>query len=50
MAERKSAKKGKASSGFTAEERAAMRERAREPKAGKADGSRDRRVLKRAVS
>ena len=28
MAERKSAKKGKASSGFTAEERAAMRERA----------------------
>ena len=29
---------GKASKGFTAEERAAMRERAREVKAGKADG------------
>jgi uncharacterized protein YdhG (YjbR/CyaY superfamily) len=36
-------KRGKASKGFTAEERAAMRERAREVKAarGKADGERD---------
>lgn len=44
MAERKPAKKGaKASAkGFTAEERAAMRERARETKGGgKADGERD---------
>jgi len=42
MAERKSAKK--ASQGFTAEERAAMKERAQELKAaraGKADGERD---------
>ena len=42
MAERKPAKK--ASEGFTAEERAAMRERAHEleaPRAGKADGERD---------
>jgi uncharacterized protein YdhG (YjbR/CyaY superfamily) len=40
MAERKSTKKGKASSGFTAEERAAMKERAKELKAeaAKADG------------
>ena len=40
MAERKPAKKAKASKGFTAEERAAMRERARELKsaAGKAAG------------
>jgi uncharacterized protein YdhG (YjbR/CyaY superfamily) len=39
----KSTTKGKASSGFTAEERAAMRERAREIKAQgeKADGERD---------
>jgi uncharacterized protein YdhG (YjbR/CyaY superfamily) len=41
MAESKSAKKGKASKGFTAEERAAMRERARELKADKADGESD---------
>jgi uncharacterized protein YdhG (YjbR/CyaY superfamily) len=51
MAERKRARKatrqsakrtaGKASKGFTAEERAAMRERAREAKAGKADGESD---------
>jgi uncharacterized protein YdhG (YjbR/CyaY superfamily) len=46
MAERKSAKKSgtrKASGGFTAEERAAMKERARELKAdaSKADGERD---------
>jgi uncharacterized protein YdhG (YjbR/CyaY superfamily) len=50
MAERKSAKKGaKASEGFTAEERAAMKERAQELKAagrrgatrGKADGEQD---------
>ena len=40
MAEKKSAKKGKTSAGFTAEERAAMKERARELKAeaAKADG------------
>ena len=40
MAERKPTKKGKTSSGFTAEERAAMKERARELKAeaAKADG------------
>jgi uncharacterized protein YdhG (YjbR/CyaY superfamily) len=40
MAERKAAKKGKTSSGFTAEERAAMKERAKELKAeaAKADG------------
>jgi uncharacterized protein YdhG (YjbR/CyaY superfamily) len=43
MADRKRAKSGKASKGFTAEERAAMRERARELKAagrssGKTDG------------
>lgn len=39
MADRKSAKKGtQRSAGFTAEERAAMRERARELKAGKANG------------
>jgi uncharacterized protein YdhG (YjbR/CyaY superfamily) len=40
MAERKQTKKGKRSSGFTAEERAAMKERARELKAeaAKADG------------
>ncbi len=40
MAERKAAKKGKTSSGFTAEERAAMKERAQELKAeaAKADG------------
>ena len=39
----KGTRKGKASSGFTAEERAAMRERARELKAEgqKADGARD---------
>jgi uncharacterized protein YdhG (YjbR/CyaY superfamily) len=45
MAERKPAKKGvKASEGFTAEERAAMKERAHEVKAargGKADGEQD---------
>jgi hypothetical protein len=43
MAERKAATKGKTSKGFTAEERAAMRERARELKAaaGKADGESD---------
>lgn len=43
MADKKSVKAGKASSGFSAEERAAMRERARELKAaaGKADGERD---------
>src|SRR4051812_26867131 len=45
MAERKPAKTGKASKGFTDEERAAMRERARELKttsrAGKADGESD---------
>ena len=45
MAERKSAKKGKAAKGFTAEERAAMRERAQELKTpargGKADGEGD---------
>jgi uncharacterized protein YdhG (YjbR/CyaY superfamily) len=42
MAERKPAKKtGKASKGFTDEEKAAMRERAREAKAGKADGESD---------
>jgi uncharacterized protein YdhG (YjbR/CyaY superfamily) len=44
MAERKPAKKratAKASKGFTAEERAAMKERARELKAGKADGESD---------
>jgi uncharacterized protein YdhG (YjbR/CyaY superfamily) len=40
MSTQKSAKKnrGKASKAFTAEERAAMRERAQERKAGKADG------------
>src|SRR5215217_7946541 len=40
MAESRTAKKGKASTGFTAEERAAMRERAQELKAAgsKADG------------
>jgi uncharacterized protein YdhG (YjbR/CyaY superfamily) len=40
MAERKPTRKGKTSSGFTAEERAAMKERARELKAeaAKADG------------
>jgi uncharacterized protein YdhG (YjbR/CyaY superfamily) len=40
MAERKQTKKGKTSSGFTPEERAAMKERARELKAeaAKADG------------
>src|SRR5215212_5431744 len=43
MAEKKPAKKGKADTGFTEEERDAMRERARELKAGagKADGERD---------
>jgi uncharacterized protein YdhG (YjbR/CyaY superfamily) len=43
MAERKAAKKGKSPAGFTAEERAAMRERARELKADarKADGERE---------
>jgi uncharacterized protein YdhG (YjbR/CyaY superfamily) len=49
MAERKPTKKGKASRGFTAEERAAMRERSQElkatarrgPRAGKADGESD---------
>src|SRR4051812_30242370 len=49
MAERKAAKKGKAAKGFTDEERAAMRERAQElkaggrrgPRAGKADGESD---------
>jgi uncharacterized protein YdhG (YjbR/CyaY superfamily) len=43
MAERKPAKKGKASKGFTAEERAAMKERARELKAAtsRADGESD---------
>jgi uncharacterized protein YdhG (YjbR/CyaY superfamily) len=42
MAERKPAKKtGKTSKGFTDEEKAAMRERAREAKAGKADGESD---------
>jgi uncharacterized protein YdhG (YjbR/CyaY superfamily) len=42
-ATQKSAKRttGKASKGFTAEERAAMRERAKELKAGKADGESD---------
>jgi uncharacterized protein YdhG (YjbR/CyaY superfamily) len=40
MAERKTATK-KASKGFSAEERAAMRERARELKADKADGESD---------
>jgi uncharacterized protein YdhG (YjbR/CyaY superfamily) len=48
MATRKHAKKGrqKSAQGFTAEERAAMRERAREMKArtGKADGERDVRA------
>jgi uncharacterized protein YdhG (YjbR/CyaY superfamily) len=39
MAETKSGKK--ASTGFTAEEKAAMRERAKELKAGKADGESD---------
>jgi uncharacterized protein YdhG (YjbR/CyaY superfamily) len=43
MAERKPAKKGKASETFTTEERAAMRERAREQKAAasEADGESD---------
>ncbi len=43
MAESKTAKKSKAPKGFTAEERAAMRERAKELKAEgrKADGERD---------
>jgi uncharacterized protein YdhG (YjbR/CyaY superfamily) len=49
MAERKSAKKGKASKGFTAEERAAMKERVQElkavarrgPRADKMDGEGD---------
>jgi uncharacterized protein YdhG (YjbR/CyaY superfamily) len=42
MAERKpTMKTGKASKGFTDEEKAAMRERAREAKAGKADGESD---------
>jgi uncharacterized protein YdhG (YjbR/CyaY superfamily) len=46
MAERQPAKKGsrqsaKRTTGFTDEERAAMRERAREMKAGKADGESD---------
>jgi uncharacterized protein YdhG (YjbR/CyaY superfamily) len=43
MAEKKPAKKGKADTGFTEEERDAMRERARELKAGagKADGESD---------
>jgi uncharacterized protein YdhG (YjbR/CyaY superfamily) len=42
MAERKrSARSSKASKGFTDEERAAMRERSREVKAGKADGESD---------
>jgi hypothetical protein len=42
MAERKPTKKtGKASKGFTDEEKAAMRERAREAKAGEADGESD---------
>jgi uncharacterized protein YdhG (YjbR/CyaY superfamily) len=47
MAERKSAKKGtqqsarKTSKGFTAEERAALRERAKELKSGKGDGESD---------
>jgi uncharacterized protein YdhG (YjbR/CyaY superfamily) len=36
--ERKPAKKGAKKSGFTSEERAAMRERVQEQKAGKADG------------
>ena len=39
MAERRTAKK--ASRGFTAEERAAMKERARESRAGKTDGESD---------
>ena len=37
----KKARKGKASAGFTDDERAAMRERARELKAGDADGERE---------
>jgi uncharacterized protein YdhG (YjbR/CyaY superfamily) len=43
MAEKKSTtkKRTKASNGFTAEEKAAMRERAREVKSGKADGESD---------
>ena len=43
MAEKQAAKKskGKPSKGFTAEEKAAMRERAKEAKAGKADGESD---------
>jgi uncharacterized protein YdhG (YjbR/CyaY superfamily) len=42
MAERKPAKKtGKTSAGWTDQERAAMKERARELKAGKADGEGD---------
>ncbi len=40
MAERKTAKKGKASKGFTAEERAAMKERAQELKAEARRGQR----------
>jgi uncharacterized protein YdhG (YjbR/CyaY superfamily) len=43
MAEKKSTtkKRTKASNGFTAEEKAAMRERAREVKSGKSDGESD---------
>jgi uncharacterized protein YdhG (YjbR/CyaY superfamily) len=40
MAERKTARKGTRSKGFTDEERAAMKDRVRELKAGKADGER----------
>jgi uncharacterized protein YdhG (YjbR/CyaY superfamily) len=45
MAERKSASKGKASAGFTAEERAAMKERARELKAAATEEEAERALL-----
>ena len=45
MAERKPARKAKASKAFTAEERAAMRERAREQKAAASEAEGERDVL-----
>jgi uncharacterized protein YdhG (YjbR/CyaY superfamily) len=47
MAEKKAAKKGKAAKGFTAEEKAAMRERAKELKAAERAEDAERAVLEK---